>query len=112
LDVEWTAGKVLLVPVMLLAGGSIFAAGMVAGAAFPFIAGGAGGGRNSFPHGGREDRPPGQHPDPHQLHFPLLPLPVHRPERPARHPQPLPEAAEPAQREAVGGDLREQRDRA
>ncbi|MEU6903069.1 MULTISPECIES: ABC transporter permease [Streptomyces] len=52
LDVEWTAGKVLLVPVMLLAGGSIFAAVMVAGAAFQFIAGDAAEVQNSFTYGG------------------------------------------------------------
>ncbi|MFB7173685.1 ABC transporter permease [Streptomyces sp. NPDC056254] len=52
LDVEWTAGKVLLVPVMLLAGGSIFAAVMVGGAAFQFVAGDAAEVQNSFTYGG------------------------------------------------------------
>ncbi|MFD6230724.1 ABC transporter permease [Streptomyces sp. NPDC060232] len=52
LEVDWTAGKVLLVPVMVLAGGSIFAAVMVAGAAFQFIAGDAAEVQNSFTYGG------------------------------------------------------------
>ncbi|MGW6787111.1 ABC transporter permease [Streptomyces sp. NPDC054987] len=51
-DVEWTAVKVLLVPVMLLAGGSIFAAVMVGGAAFQFVAGDAAEVQNSFTYGG------------------------------------------------------------
>ncbi|MEU6294687.1 ABC transporter permease [Streptomyces erythrochromogenes] len=52
LDVDWTAGKVLLVPVMVLAGAAIFAAVMVAGAAFQFIAGDAAEVQNSFTYGG------------------------------------------------------------
>ncbi|MEU6757587.1 ABC transporter permease [Streptomyces sp. NPDC046685] len=52
LDVEWTAGKVLLVPVMVLAGAGIFGAVMVAGAAFQFLAGDAAEVQNSFTYGG------------------------------------------------------------
>nr|WP_051806770.1 ABC transporter permease [Streptomyces sp. NRRL F-2664] len=52
LEVDWTVGRVLLVPVMLLAGGSIFAAVMVAGAAFQFVAGDAAEVQNSFTYGG------------------------------------------------------------
>ncbi|MCX5198403.1 ABC transporter permease [Streptomyces sp. NBC_00249] len=52
LDVQWTVGKVLLVPVMLLAGAGIFAAVMVAGAAFQFVAGDAAEVQNSFTYGG------------------------------------------------------------
>ncbi|MEU9030590.1 ABC transporter permease [Streptomyces sp. NPDC048383] len=52
LDVEWTAGKVLLVPVMILAGAGIFGAVMVAGAAFQFAAGDAAEVQNSFTYGG------------------------------------------------------------
>ncbi|MFE5681110.1 ABC transporter permease [Streptomyces erythrochromogenes] len=52
LEVDWTAGKVLLVPVMVLAGAAIFAAVMVAGAAFQFIAGDAAEVQNSFTYGG------------------------------------------------------------
>ncbi|WKV76313.1 ABC transporter permease [Streptomyces sp. PCS3-D2] len=52
LDVDWTVGKVLLMPVMLLAGAAIFAAVMVAGAAFQFIAGDAAEVQNSFTYGG------------------------------------------------------------
>ncbi|MFI1152438.1 ABC transporter permease [Streptomyces sp. NPDC020817] len=52
LDVEWTAGKVLLVPVMVLAGAAIFGAVMVAGAAFQFVAGDAAEVQNSFTYGG------------------------------------------------------------
>ncbi|WUC68766.1 ABC transporter permease [Streptomyces sp. NBC_00667] len=52
LDVDWTAGKVLLVPVMVLAGTAIFAAVMVAGAAFQFAAGDAAEVVNSFTYGG------------------------------------------------------------
>ncbi|MFI5616883.1 ABC transporter permease [Streptomyces sp. NPDC051567] len=50
--VEWTAGKVLLVPVMILAGAAIFGAVMVAGAAFQFVAGDAAEVVNSFTYGG------------------------------------------------------------
>ncbi|MFD9085143.1 ABC transporter permease [Streptomyces erythrochromogenes] len=52
LEVDWTVGKVLLVPVMVLAGAAIFAAVMVAGAAFQFIAGDAAEVQNSFTYGG------------------------------------------------------------
>ncbi|MFJ4774846.1 ABC transporter permease [Streptomyces sp. NPDC088762] len=52
LDVEWTAGKVLLVPVMITAGAGIFGAVMVAGAAFQFLAGDAAEVQNSFTYGG------------------------------------------------------------
>ncbi|MFG2984714.1 ABC transporter permease [Streptomyces sp. NPDC048258] len=51
-QVEWTPGKVLLVPVMVLAGAAIFGAVMVAGAAFQFIAGDAAEVQNSFTYGG------------------------------------------------------------
>ncbi|MGW0751002.1 ABC transporter permease [Streptomyces sp. NPDC002587] len=51
-QVEWTAGKVLLVPVMVLAGAAIFGAVMVAGAAFQFVAGDAAEVQNSFTYGG------------------------------------------------------------
>lgn len=50
--VDWTVGKVLLVPVMVVAGAAIFAAVMVAGAAFQFIAGDAAEVQNSFTYGG------------------------------------------------------------
>ncbi|MFE2142773.1 ABC transporter permease [Streptomyces sp. NPDC059456] len=52
LDVDWTAGKVLLVPVMVVAGAAIFGAVMVAGAAFQFVAGDAAEVQNSFTYGG------------------------------------------------------------
>ncbi|MGW8779317.1 ABC transporter permease [Streptomyces sp. NPDC055796] len=52
LDVEWTAGKVLLVPLMVLAGAALFGAVMVAGAAFQFVAGDAAEVQNSFTYGG------------------------------------------------------------
>ncbi|MFH8891300.1 ABC transporter permease [Streptomyces sp. NPDC054904] len=52
LDVDWTVGKVLLVPVMILAGAGIFGAVMVAGAAFQFAAGDAAEVQNSFTYGG------------------------------------------------------------
>lgn len=52
LEVEWTAGKVLLVPVMVMAGAAIFGAVMVAGAAFQFLAGDAAEVQNSFTYGG------------------------------------------------------------
>ncbi|MEU7555294.1 ABC transporter permease [Streptomyces sp. NPDC044571] len=51
-DVDWTAGKVLLVPVMVIAGAGIFGAVMVAGAAFQFVAGDAAEVQNSFTYGG------------------------------------------------------------
>ncbi|WSF37301.1 ABC transporter permease [Streptomyces sp. NBC_01351] len=52
LDVDWTPGKVLLVPVMIVAGAAIFGAVMVAGAAFQFLAGDAAEVQNSFTYGG------------------------------------------------------------
>ncbi|WP_405787350.1 ABC transporter permease [Streptomyces sp. NBC_01367] len=52
LDVDWTVGKVLLVPVMVLAGAAIFGAVMVAGAAFQFVSGDAAEVQNSFTYGG------------------------------------------------------------
>ncbi|MFC9298939.1 ABC transporter permease [Streptomyces sp. NPDC057011] len=52
LDVEWTAGKVLLMAVMVTAGAGIFGAVMVAGAAFQFLAGDAAEVQNSFTYGG------------------------------------------------------------
>ncbi|MFF4420080.1 ABC transporter permease [Streptomyces sp. NPDC001549] len=52
LDVDWTAGKVLLVPVMVIAGAAIFAAVMVTGAAFQFVTGDAAEVQNSFTYGG------------------------------------------------------------
>ncbi|MFJ6796502.1 ABC transporter permease [Streptomyces sp. NPDC091268] len=51
-QVDWTPGKVLLVPVMVLAGAGIFGAVMVAGAAFQFAAGDAAEVVNSFTYGG------------------------------------------------------------
>ncbi|MFD3717404.1 ABC transporter permease [Streptomyces sp. NPDC058674] len=51
-DVEWTFGKALLVPVMVVAGAAIFGAVMVAGAAFQFLAGDAAEVQNSFTYGG------------------------------------------------------------
>ncbi|MFI5985851.1 ABC transporter permease [Streptomyces sp. NPDC051555] len=52
LDVDWTPGRVLLLPVMVLAGAAIFGAVMVAGAAFQFVAGDAAEVQNSFTYGG------------------------------------------------------------
>jgi ABC-2 type transport system permease protein len=52
LDLDWTVGKVLLLPVMVVAGAAIFAAVMVAGAAFQFAAGDAAEVVNSFTYGG------------------------------------------------------------
>ncbi|MFG2295343.1 ABC transporter permease [Streptomyces sp. NPDC048603] len=52
LDVEWTLGRVLLVPVMVLSGAAIFAAVFVAGGAFQFVAGDAAEVQNSFTYGG------------------------------------------------------------
>ncbi|MFD3542754.1 ABC transporter permease [Streptomyces sp. NPDC058662] len=51
-DVDWTPAKVLLVPVMFVAGAAIFAAVMVGGAAFQFLAGDAAEVQNSFTYGG------------------------------------------------------------
>lgn len=52
LEVDWTPDKVLLVPVMIVAGSGIFAGVMVAGAAFQFLAGDAAEVQNSFTYGG------------------------------------------------------------
>ncbi|WP_435867411.1 ABC transporter permease [Streptomyces xanthophaeus] len=52
LDVDWTVGRVLLVPVMVVAGAAIFAAVLVAGAAFQFVAGDAAEVQNAFTYGG------------------------------------------------------------
>ncbi|MFJ7202854.1 ABC transporter permease [Streptomyces sp. NPDC098789] len=52
LDVDWTPVRVLLLPVMVLAGAAIFGAVMVAGAAFQFVAGDAAEVQNSFTYGG------------------------------------------------------------
>ncbi|MET9696064.1 ABC transporter permease [Streptomyces sp. NPDC006529] len=61
LDVHWTAGRVLLVPVMVVAGAAIFGAVIVAGAAFQFVAGDAAEVQNSFTYGGNTmlQYPPG-----------------------------------------------------
>ncbi|MFJ6053119.1 ABC transporter permease [Streptomyces sp. NPDC092307] len=52
LDVDRSAGKLLLVPVMVIAGAAIFAAVMVTGAAFQFVTGDAAEVQNSFTYGG------------------------------------------------------------
>lgn len=52
-DVEWTAGRVLMVPVMLLTGTAIFGAVFTAGAAFQFWAQDAAEVQNSFTYGGK-----------------------------------------------------------
>ncbi|WP_405980522.1 ABC transporter permease [Streptomyces sp. NBC_00158] len=52
LDVQWTPVKVLLVPVMVVAGAGIFGGVLVAGAAFQFVAGDAAEVQNSFTYGG------------------------------------------------------------
>ncbi|WP_412077885.1 ABC transporter permease [Streptomyces xanthophaeus] len=52
LDVEWTPGRILLVPVMVVAGAAIFSAVLVAGAAFQFVAGDAAEVQNAFTYGG------------------------------------------------------------
>ncbi|MFF1959411.1 ABC transporter permease [Streptomyces sp. NPDC058220] len=52
LDIDWTAVRVLLVPMMLLSGAAIFAAVFVAGAAFQFWAQDASEVQNSFTYGG------------------------------------------------------------
>ncbi len=51
-DVDWTAAKVLLVPMMLVSGGVIFCALFVAGAAFQFLAQDAAEVQNAFTYGG------------------------------------------------------------
>ncbi|MDN3293711.1 ABC transporter permease [Streptomyces ficellus] len=52
IDVAWTPARVVLVPVMVLGGGLIFSAVMVAGAAFQFFAQDAAEVTNSFTYGG------------------------------------------------------------
>ncbi|MFK8846875.1 ABC transporter permease [Streptomyces sp. Ac-502] len=52
LEVDWTPGKVLLVPVMLLCGAVIFGAVFTIGAAFQFVAQDAAEVQNSFTYGG------------------------------------------------------------
>ncbi|MFE0137211.1 ABC transporter permease [Streptomyces sp. NPDC059037] len=52
LDIDWTALKVLMVPMMLLAGAGIFAAVFVAGAAFQFVAQDAAEVQSAFTYGG------------------------------------------------------------
>ncbi|WP_309097879.1 ABC transporter permease [Streptomyces sp.] len=51
-DVEWTAAKVLLVPVMVVSGAAIFSAVFVAGAAFQIFAQDAAEVQNAFTYGG------------------------------------------------------------
>ncbi|MET8827458.1 ABC transporter permease [Streptomyces sp. NPDC004610] len=52
LDLDWTAGRLLLMPVMILSGGLIFCAVFVAGAAFQFVAQDASEVQNAFTYGG------------------------------------------------------------
>ncbi|MDQ1010549.1 ABC-2 type transport system permease protein [Streptomyces sp. V4I23] len=52
LQVEWTAVKVAMVPLMVLSGGAIFASVFVAGGAFQFLAQDASQVQNSFTYGG------------------------------------------------------------
>ncbi|MFF4246761.1 ABC transporter permease [Streptomyces sp. NPDC001822] len=52
LDIEWTALKVVLLPVMVLSGAAIFGAVFVAGAAFQFYAQDASEVQNAFTYGG------------------------------------------------------------
>jgi len=52
LDVDWTAQKVLLMPLTLLSGCAIFSAVFVAGAAFQFVAQDASEVQNAFTYGG------------------------------------------------------------
>ena len=52
LDIEWTAAKVAMMPLMLLCGGAIFASVFVAGAAFQFFAQDAAEVQSSFTYGG------------------------------------------------------------
>ncbi|MET8903102.1 ABC transporter permease [Streptomyces sp. NPDC004538] len=52
LDVDWTAAKLLLMPVMLLSGAGIFCAVFVAAAAFQFVAQDAAEVSNAFTYGG------------------------------------------------------------
>ncbi|MEU9337432.1 ABC transporter permease [Streptomyces sp. NPDC048290] len=52
LDLDWTAGRLLLMPVMILSGGLIFCAVFVGGAAFQFVAQDASEVQNAFTYGG------------------------------------------------------------
>jgi viologen exporter family transport system permease protein len=52
-DVHWTAGRILMVPLMVVGGVGIFAAVFVLGAAFQFIAVDAADLQSSVTHGGR-----------------------------------------------------------
>ncbi|MFB6710879.1 MULTISPECIES: ABC transporter permease [unclassified Streptomyces] len=52
LDVDWTALRVVMIPLMLLSGAAIYAAVFVAGAAFQFVAQDASQVQNSFTYGG------------------------------------------------------------
>ncbi|WP_399090457.1 ABC transporter permease [Streptomyces sp. BBFR2] len=52
-EVEWTPGRVLMVPVTVLTGAAIFGAVYIAGAAFQFWAQDAAQVQNSFTYGGR-----------------------------------------------------------
>lgn len=52
LDIEWTAVKVAMVPLMVLSGGAIFASVFVAGGAFQFVAQDASQVQNAFTYGG------------------------------------------------------------
>ncbi|WP_308401314.1 ABC transporter permease [Streptomyces sp. AC512_CC834] len=52
LDIDWTAAKLLLMPVMLLGGAGIFCAVFVAAAAFQFVAQDASEVSNAFTYGG------------------------------------------------------------
>ncbi len=51
-DVDWTAAKVLMMPVMVVSGAAIFASVFVAGAAFQFVAQDAAEVQNAFTYGG------------------------------------------------------------
>jgi ABC-2 type transport system permease protein len=53
MDVTWNAGRVAMVPVMLVSGMGIFAAVFVLGAAFQFVANDAVDLQSAFTHGGR-----------------------------------------------------------
>ena len=52
LDVDWTVGRMLMVPLMVVCGAAIFAAVFTAGAAFQFLAQDAAEVQNSFTYGG------------------------------------------------------------
>ncbi|CAL9473898.1 transporter [Streptomyces griseomycini] len=52
LDIDWTAAKLLLMPVTLVSGAAIFCAVFVAGAAFQFVAQDASEVQNAFTYGG------------------------------------------------------------